>query len=64
MFQGHSHKNEHQLIGDIHYCTMVAMVEGSFEESNGCSTISVHRDGSVKIAGHRKQASYEWSGTK
>ncbi len=60
VFQGHSHENEHQLIGEIHYCTMVAMVEGSFEDSNGCSTISVSRNGSVKIEGHRKQASYQW----
>ncbi len=60
VFQGHSHKNAHQLIGGIHYCTMVAMVEGSFEASNACSTISVYADGTIKIAGYRKQSSYDW----
>lgn len=60
VFQGHSHKNEHQLIGGIHYCTMVAMVEGSYEDSNGFSMISVFANGTVKIEGHRKQASYVW----
>ena len=60
VFQGHSHKNDHQVIDDIHYCTMVAMVEGSFEQSNACSTITVYQNGSIRIQGHRKQASYEW----
>jgi len=60
VFQGHSHKNEYQLIGGIHYCTMVAMVEGSYEDSNGFSMISVFANGTVKIEGHRKQASYVW----
>ena len=60
VFQGHSHKNEHQLIGGIHYVTMVAMVEGSYEDSNGFSMISVFDNGTVKIERHRKQASYVW----
>ncbi len=63
VFQGHSHKNEHQLIGGIHYCTMVAMVEGSYEDSNGFSMISIFDNGTVKIEGHRKQASYQWGAT-
>ena len=63
VFQGHSHKNEHQLIKGIHYCTMVAMVEGSYEQSNACSIVSVLPDGTVKVAGHRKQASYQWPAT-
>ena len=29
VFQGHSHKNDHEEINGIHYCTLVAMVEGS-----------------------------------
>ena len=29
VFQGHSHKNDLKEIGGIHYCTLVAMVEGS-----------------------------------
>ena len=29
VLQGHSHKNDHNEIAGIHYCTMVAMVEGS-----------------------------------
>ena len=37
VFQGHSHKNDPNEIGGIHYCTLVAMVEGSGAENNGYS---------------------------
>ena len=60
VFQGHSHQNEHKVIGEIHYCTLVAMVEGSFAASNGCSTASVFADGTIRLTGFRKQASYAW----
>ena len=61
VFQGHSHQNEHQEIGGIHYCTMVAMVEESFEVSNGYSTASVLKNGTIRITGFRKQNSYTWN---
>ncbi|MEC9094911.1 MAG: metallophosphoesterase [Planctomycetota bacterium] len=60
VFQGHSHKNEHKVIGDIHYCTMVAMVEGSFDTRNGFSTAGVFADGTIHITGFRNQNSYKW----
>ncbi|MCH2203310.1 MAG: metallophosphoesterase [Fuerstiella sp.] len=60
VFQGHSHENEHQLIGDIHYCTLMAMVEGSFEASNGFSIASVFADGTIRLDGFRKQSSHTW----
>ena len=41
VFQGHSHSSDYKEIGGIHYCTLVAMVEGSEAASNGYSTISV-----------------------
>ncbi len=62
VFQGHSHENEHKLIGDIHYCTLVAMVEGSFEASNGFSVASVFADGTIQLSGFRQQDSYRWPG--
>jgi hypothetical protein len=60
VFQGHSHRNDHHLIGDIHYCTLVAMVEGAGAENNGYSTVDVLPSGNIRIAGHRKQAGYAW----
>ncbi len=61
VFQGHSHKNDHKDIAGIHYCTLVAMVEGSGAESNGYSVMSVTDQGLIQISGFRKQADYSWS---
>ena len=60
VFQGHSHKNEHQEIDGIHYCTLAAMVEGPGSENTAFSTLEVFSDGSLKVSGYAKQSSYEW----
>lgn len=60
VFQGHSHKNDHKEIGGIHYCTMVAMVEGTGSESNGYSLVKIGSAGTIEISGFRKQANYDW----
>ncbi|HRX80209.1 MAG: metallophosphoesterase [Planctomycetaceae bacterium] len=60
VFQGHSHKNDHQRIQGIHYCTMVAMVEGSGAENNGYSTIDLLSEGVIRVSGYCKQAGYDW----
>lgn len=56
VFQGHSHQNDYQQIGGIHYCTLVAMVEGSGRENSGYSVLDVMEDGSLRLQGFRKQA--------
>lgn len=61
VFQGHSHKNDHNDIGGIHYCTLVAMVEGSGAENNGYSVVSLASDGIISIEGFRQQANYMWA---
>lgn len=60
VFQGHSHKNDHKEIAGIHYCTLVAMVEGSGAASNGYSVMSLSGNGTITIDGFRKQQDYEW----
>lgn len=60
VFQGHSHRNKYSEIGGIHYCTMVAMVEGSGLTNNGYSTLDVFKDGSLVLNGFRKQDDYHW----
>jgi predicted phosphodiesterase len=60
VFQGHSHKNDHKEIAGIHYCTLTAMIEGKGAENNGYSTVDVKPDGTIVIAGYRKQQGYEW----
>lgn len=60
VFQGHSHKNDLKEIGGIHYCTMVAMVEGSGPENSGYSTMDVRPDGTIQLTGFRRQKSHRW----
>ena len=60
VFQGHSHQNDHKEIGGIHYCTLVAMVEGAGADNNGYSVMNLSNDGSIQITGFRKQAEYTW----
>jgi alkaline phosphatase len=60
VFQGHSHKNDLKDINGIHYCTLVAMVEGSGAENNGFSVMDVFDSGTIRLTGFRKQAKYEW----
>jgi alkaline phosphatase len=60
VFQGHSHKNDHNEMGGIHYCTLVAMVEGSGAENNGFSLVEIAGDGTIHVNGFVKQKSYQW----
>jgi len=62
VFQGHSHENDHKEIGGVHYCTLVAMIEGSGAENNGYSLMSLADDGTIRLNGFRKQGQYQWQG--
>ena len=64
VFQGHSHKNEHQEIAGVHYCTLVAMVEGAGPDNSGYSTMDVLADGTIRVNGFRNQSQYNWSHRK
>ena len=59
VFQGHSHKNDYQQIEGIHYCTLVAMVEGSGIESSGYTLLDVMPDHSLRLHGFRRQVNRE-----
>lgn len=59
VFQGHSHKNDYQHIAGIHYCTLVAMVEGSGIENNGYTLLDVMPDHSLRLHGFRRQVNRE-----
>lgn len=60
VLQGHSHQNDVKEIAGIHYCTLVAMVEGSGADSNGYSVMEIEPDGTIHIEGFRRQKSYNW----
>ena len=40
----------------IHYCTLVAMIEGSGEQNKGCFTLDLFENGIIHITGFRKAA--------
>ena len=61
VFQGHSHQNDLKDIGGIHYCTLVAMVEGSGAENNGYSVMEIAQDSTIRMTGFRKQKGYDWA---
>lgn len=60
VFQGHSHRNDYKEIGGIHYCTLVAMVEGAGAENNGYSVMSLDNNGTIRLQGFRNQADRRW----
>ncbi|MEQ1860444.1 MAG: metallophosphoesterase [Chthoniobacteraceae bacterium] len=55
VFQGHSHRNDYQQIAGIHYCTLVAMVEGSGAGNNGYAVMEIMDDSSIRVRGFRRQ---------
>lgn len=61
VFQGHSHQNDYKEINEIHYVTLVAMVEGSGAENNGYSVMELRPDGAIRLSGFRKQKNYTLS---
>ncbi|QDT12652.1 metallophosphoesterase family protein [Stieleria marina] len=61
VFQGHSHKNDLKEISGIHYCTLVAMVEGAGVENSGHAMMTLGVDDSIVVDGFRKQSDYRWA---
>lgn len=60
VFQGHSHQNDLKEIGGIHYCTLVAMIEGDGVENNGYSVLDIKPNGTLILSGFCKQISRNW----
>lgn len=61
VFQGHSHKNDYKRLGDIHYVTLVAMVEGAGAKNSGYSIVERTDDGTLQVNGFRQQVDYDWT---
>ena len=59
VFQGHLHRNFHNEIGGIHYCTLMAMVEGSGLGNNAFAVVDILPGDRIRIEGFRKQTSYD-----
>lgn len=61
VFQGHSHQNDVKEIAGIHYCTLVAMVEGSGVDNNAFSLMEIEANGTILLTGFHKQNNYNWN---
>lgn len=61
VLQGHSHKNELTMVKGIPYATLAAMVEGAGVENGAYSLLRFFDDGSIRLEGHRRQSSREFS---
>lgn len=61
VFQGHNHVNDLKEIGGIHYCTLVAMVEGAGADNSGFSVATADADGTIRVMGFRRHKGYQWS---
>jgi alkaline phosphatase len=61
VFQGHSHQNDLNTIGGIHYCTLVAMVEGRGLANNAFSILNIDKQGSIQLTGFQKQKSRQFA---
>ncbi|MCY2988752.1 MAG: metallophosphoesterase [Planctomycetota bacterium] len=58
VLQGHRHHSDYRELARIHYCTLVAMVDGSGPEKNGYALVDVLTDGTIRIKGFRQQPSH------
>jgi len=57
VFQGHYHPGSYSHIGQIHYYTLKALVEGPGSENNSYALVEVRPDRSITVTGYRKAVS-------
>lgn len=58
VLQGHHHVNDHRWIRGIHYCTLPALVDGPPPTSNAFGLLELFTDGSLRLHGFARTASY------
>ena len=57
VFQGHHHPGSYNHIGEVHYYTLKALVEGPGQENNSYAIVEVRPDRNITVTGYRKAAS-------
>lgn len=60
VIQGHLHQGNYQEIGNLHYCTLAGMVEGSGPENNAYAVMDILPGDAIRIAGFRRQKNFGW----
>jgi predicted phosphodiesterase len=59
VFQGHVHEERYNMINNIHYFSVNAVIEGDGPENNNYMIVDVFKDGSLKIKGFRRASDRE-----
>jgi alkaline phosphatase len=60
VIQGHFHYGNYQELGDVHYCTLSAIVEGTGAKNNSYALLDLLPGDAIRITGFCKQKSYHW----
>ena len=58
VFQGHNHVNDLKRLGDVHYITLAAVVEGSGAKHSAYGILEIGPDGALRLEGFRTQKDY------
>ncbi len=60
VFQGHVHEERYNLINNIHYYSVNAVVDSDGPENNSYMIVDIYKDGSLKINGFRRATNREF----
>jgi len=60
VFQGHVHEERYNLINEIHYCSVNAVVDGDGSENSAYMIVDVYKDGSLVVNGFRRATAREF----
>ena len=54
VFQGHTHKDDHQHLNGIHYTTMLGMVDYDGPENNAYAIVEMYPDERIEVIGFKR----------
>lgn len=63
VFQGHVHEERYSLINNIHYYSMMAVVDHEGPENNSYMIAGIYPDGSIAIDGYRRASDQQFKKT-
>lgn len=61
VFQGHVHEERYNLINNIHYYSMMAVVDNDGPENNSYMIAGIYPDGSLAIDGYRRASDQKFN---
>jgi predicted phosphodiesterase len=64
VFQGHVHEERYNLINNIHYYSVNAVIDGDGPENSAYQIVNVHKNGSLTIEGFRRASNHEFKSVR